>query len=625
MRNYTPSYFRSAIILCIALLMPALVKAQYCTSYNYCYSWGLYCAGFSTTGATSNINVTSGCSNQGSGSNSYNSTNVISAIKGTSFNFTISNGPSSYMYYNIYVDWNNDNDFTDAGESVFASGYTSYYGTQTGTINVPSTASVAIHRLRVQASYYGNGTPCYTYWGNGETEDYDLNVLPSCAQATGIAASNITGNSADINWNAVTGALGYEYVLDQTSANPTTAGTFTTANNVGAFGLNSSSMYYLHLRTKCNATDYSLWTKISFATIFNPCPYPGGISVNTPTASTADFSWSAVTGSLGYYYVISPLSTAPTVPGISTSGTTASKVGLMPGATYYFYLRNQCSTTSISDWTRQQFTMPECSLPGSVLTTMITDTSADFIWGTSSNAGYYEYQVDPNVNPPASGSGFLSTTGMSAHVEGLIPQTKYYVHIRSRCFVNDSSAWLLDSLVTQMGCLVPQVVVTNANTNNPSISWPAVPNAMTYEYRMSHTNAAPAYGTETSALSVPPTTLPDDGRDYYMHVRTKCSQFSFSRWNTSALRLSGTAVNNIKGKGFSVDAHPNPVKNILHVKVNGGNEEATVMLIDVTGKIVRQSNINGEADINTSGLATGVYVLKYSSSAHSQVIKVTKE
>jgi hypothetical protein len=626
MKKFTPQIFRNVMLVCIALLTPILAKAQYCSAYSYCYSY-YYCAGFTTSGATTNISLSTPCSNPYSGSNSYNSTNRIEAVKGTSFNFTINNGPGSYMYYNIWVDWNNDNDFTDAGESVYVSGYTSYYGTQTGSVSVPSTASIGVHRLRLMGSYYGNGSPCYTYWGNGETEDYDLNVLPSCPKPLNTAATNISGNSADINWDAVTGALGYEYVLDQNVADPTTAGTFTSTNSYGAFGLNPSSGYYFHIRTKCSTTDYSLWSKISFSTIYNPCPYPGGITVSTPTASDANFSWSAVTGSQGYYYLISQLSTAPTVPGTLTTATSGSVSGLVGGANYYLYLRNICSPTSNSDWTRYQFMMPECAIPGSVLTTTITDTSADFIWGVSANSSYYEYQVDPNYAPPIGTSGFSSTTGMSAHVEHLIPQTKYYVHLRSRCFIADSSAWLLDSLQTKVGCLVPDVKVVNPNTTNPSVSWDAVPNAIAYEYLVNSNSSFPAFGNETSNLTVPPITLANDGRDYYVHVRAKCnSQFNFSKWNTQPLRSSGVNVVNVNNdKG--IFAYPNPAKDMVTVKVAGSiNENAVIQITDITGKLLREVKVKTAiTDVNLASIPAGIYMLKYVDNDYSQVIKLTVE
>ena len=76
----------------------------------------------------------------------------------------------------IWIDYNNDQDFTDAGEQVgyvlVATGWSNVFN-----FTVPSTATVGTTRMRVRISYSPDGaiTPC----GNasyGETEDYRINI-----------------------------------------------------------------------------------------------------------------------------------------------------------------------------------------------------------------------------------------------------------------------------------------------------------------------------------------------------------------------------------------------------------------------------------------------------------------
>jgi len=89
-----------------------------------------------------------------------------------------------------YIDFNNDGDFTDAGE-LLGSGTTTFGGstpppTDTITFTVPSTAFTTVTRLRVVCEE-GGSTPvgsCNTFtWG--ETEDYDVAVF---APTTGVDA-----------------------------------------------------------------------------------------------------------------------------------------------------------------------------------------------------------------------------------------------------------------------------------------------------------------------------------------------------------------------------------------------------------------------------------------------------
>jgi hypothetical protein len=83
----------------------------------------------------------------------------------------------------------------------------------------------------------------------------------------------------------------------------------------------------------------------------------------------------------------------------------------------------------------------------------------------------------------------------------------------------------------------------------------------------------------------------------------------------------------VKSVGFGIEAYPNPVSNMLTVKVSGTTgRDASVQVTDVTGKVVRTIQLVGtESSINMSGLANGIYLIKYSDADHNQTIRVTKQ
>ena len=64
------------------------------------------------------------------------------------------------------------------------------------------------------------------------------------------------------------------------------------------------------------------------------------------------------------------------------------------------------------------------------------------------------------------------------------------------------------------------------------------------------------------------------------------------------------------GKMNLFHVYPNPAKDILHVETNGN---ATVSLINQSGKILVTTNIDGKGVINISGIAAGLYYLKNNS------------
>ena len=93
--------------------------------------------------------------------------------------------------YAVFVDWNRDGDFTDAGELAYSRSATTATPI-TGSFSVPSGAAAGATRMRVSMKYNGIPTACesFTY---GEVEDYTV-VIP---------ASFGPGGSTSINNNNV--------------------------------------------------------------------------------------------------------------------------------------------------------------------------------------------------------------------------------------------------------------------------------------------------------------------------------------------------------------------------------------------------------------------------------------
>lgn len=84
------------------------------------------------------------------------------------------------------------------------------------------------------------------------------------------------------------------------------------------------------------------------------CFEPLNIGVKNITTGSADFSWDAVDGTMGYAYGISD-TTSPPKRFQKTASNKVSISGLKPGKQYYFYVRSACTETSLSDWTFKSF------------------------------------------------------------------------------------------------------------------------------------------------------------------------------------------------------------------------------------------------------------------------------
>lgn len=98
-------------------------------------------------------------------------------------------------------------------------------------------------------------------------DNFEIKLTGACAEPFGIVANNITSSTANIAWNSIAGAAGYEYVLDNVATNPTGSGTFTSTTNYPATGMSGLTTYYFHLRTDCGSGNFSPWVTSSFTTL----------------------------------------------------------------------------------------------------------------------------------------------------------------------------------------------------------------------------------------------------------------------------------------------------------------------------------------------------------------------
>jgi hypothetical protein len=80
------------------------------------------------------------------------------------------------------------------------------------------------------------------------------------------------------------------------------------------------------------------------------------------------------------------------------------------------------------------------------------------------------------------------------------------------------------------------------------------------------------------------------------------------------------------GDNETVTVFPNPVTDVLHVEVFGATDKASVVLTDLSGKVISPLTLsNGKAEFSTANLATGVYFVKFTDGSVNQTIKVDKQ
>ena len=100
-------------------------------------------------------------------------------------------------------------------------------------------------------------------------------------------------------------------------------------------------------------------------------------------------------------------------------------------------------------------TIPTCLDVDGLAVGGISSSGANISWDISTGVIGYEYAVTTSITPPLGGT---STTGTSASITSLVPQTVYYLQVRSACTGNNFGAWSTVSFTTS--CSVSSIPYT---------------------------------------------------------------------------------------------------------------------------------------------------------------------
>ena len=300
---------------------PVQVTLTWCiaSSTNTLY----WLSNVTTTGAALNFNNSTALSANGYGD--YTATQSVSAAAGSSFSLSANYNVSFYYYFaKVWVDWNNDLDFNDAGETMYTTPLGSYVMPFSASLTVPSGQAPGNYRMRVRldlGNSYLDGLldPCGTYT-YGETEDYTLSVLPNCSSTPATPVAALTGTTpicygltTAMSASGITtleSGIANQWAYSTTPGGPYT--NFTGATNL-AYTTSSTlvpNTYYVVLNSTCTLTSQTASSNEISLTIDGassnfsmvPASYCGVGGTSTLTASPsvpgATYQWVSNGGTL---------------------------------------------------------------------------------------------------------------------------------------------------------------------------------------------------------------------------------------------------------------------------------------------------------------------------------------
>ncbi|MCA0425822.1 MAG: GEVED domain-containing protein [Bacteroidetes bacterium] len=178
-----------------------MIRAPYCPSNATTTAdgeiLGVQINSFNNVSTCATTGTTGSILNQYSNFTNLGPITLVAGLANTFSVHTATCGGQFTGYMSIFIDYNNDGDFVDAGENVhttpaFTYGLNVY---RTGTFTVPCNANPGLTRMRVILVEGSVPTPCITY-GYGETEDYTVNIVASPPSFTNATAIQVTGTTS---------------------------------------------------------------------------------------------------------------------------------------------------------------------------------------------------------------------------------------------------------------------------------------------------------------------------------------------------------------------------------------------------------------------------------------------
>lgn len=284
-------------------------------------------------GTLNNSSTCSSVGGVGSVQSQYSNYTALSApnlAATATYNLSVSIGTCGTNNNNmmkVFIDYNQNGLFTDAGETVYATTSPSIGANiQNASIVIPATALTGQTRMRVvtvQTTSASNVNSCGTYsWG--ETEDYLVNITPAptCPQPTNFALIDANSTSAIFQWTNGGSESQWQIEYGVQGFTPGTGTTVLVNSNPGTInGLTPNTFYEAYIRAICSPTDNSFYSgPISFNTYNqgafvewdNSCPSTGfiDISLTGSLLTLNDEDEAPLTFQFSVFYQATPYSNA---------------------------------------------------------------------------------------------------------------------------------------------------------------------------------------------------------------------------------------------------------------------------------------------------------------------------
>lgn len=212
---------------------------------------------------------------------------IGNVIKGATYPIILkgnTDGATFQNFFKVYIDFNNNGNLNDVGESFEIGSVTGSSGTDAqqaqGNITIPAGAVTGNVRMRVFKLFnLYSADPCGNEYGYGQVEDYTLNITPSNACTAAPAMSQVnTTRSVVCNTATAQLSLSIPYIETgitykwQSSTDGTTFTDIATATQSTYTTAPSTVNRYYRAVITCNTTLSTTTAAILITALGVPCP-----------------------------------------------------------------------------------------------------------------------------------------------------------------------------------------------------------------------------------------------------------------------------------------------------------------------------------------------------------------
>lgn len=272
-------YFRSLILTLILSMFTFWAQAQYCVpSFSTGCTSSDYIDDFiikDSIGATLLSHLGTGCSSGAYGDYTGDVNLNIELDANADYDFEATHGTSS-SYIRIWIDFDGNEDFEDAGELIYESTTAGSTTSPTiGSFTIPDLQGIITTRMRVRNTWSTGVADSCTQSGSwGEVHDYLVTIIgenEDCFSPSNLDVTVLSSSEVELTWDDSADVTeGYEWHLMAQGEHPDDdtplqSGTLSAGDeSVEIDSLTENVFYDFYIQGECDDDEFTVWRTIEF-------------------------------------------------------------------------------------------------------------------------------------------------------------------------------------------------------------------------------------------------------------------------------------------------------------------------------------------------------------------------